>query len=208
MNKEIASILKGRLAANGNLPFVEVLAGLAQTVTYKEQDENGNPVTKRMPVAYDTNVAPGCTVSPERAVVPDSNKKGLIYFEDLGVRFIDRVSGGAMKYQADLVLVCWMNRARLVGDSYTEITSYAVTRILQKLQLKTIKNEGQFTRFRVFPGKVLPQDAAVFSRYTYDETITQYLRPPFEFFGMQITVEFCISPNCVTELIFKDPVCY
>lgn len=208
MNKEVAHILKERLAADGGLPFVEVLAGLAQRVEFKQPNGDGNPVTKRMPVSYDTNVAQGCKVTPETALVPNSKKRGILYFEDMGASFVDRVSGGAMKYRSTLVMVCWMNRARLVGDHYTEITSYCVTSALGKLKVREIANEGNFSRFLVTPGRVLPQDASVFSRYTYDETITQYLRPPFEFFGMELTVDYTIHPACVEQLEWKDPVCY
>lgn len=210
MIKEIAKILKGRLSEDG-FPFADVLAGLAQVVSYQTQNADGNPMTEKMPVAYDVDGAAGCAVSPERAVVPDSSKRGILYFEDLGIRPIDRVSGGALKYQAELVLVCWMNRSRLVGDAYKEITSHAVSLIIKKLKVKSITNEGKFTRFRVIPGRVLPQDAAVFSRYTYKEELLQYLRPPFEFFGMAITVEFCIHPDCIEELNFLPPTettCY
>lgn len=208
MNKEIAGVLKNRLSADGGLQFVDVLAGLAQKVEYKSENSDGNPVTKRMPVSYDTNVSGSCQVSPETAVVPDSRKKGVLYFEDLGCNFIDRQSGGAMRYRSTFVLVCWMNKARIVGEKYTEITSYCISELLKKLGTKKITNEGGFSRFRVTPGRILPQDAAVFSRYTYDETVMQYLRPPFEFFGMELTVDFCIQEGCVTQLIFKDPVCY
>lgn len=208
MNKEVAHILKERIAAGGGVPFVEVIAGLAQRVEFKQPNGDGVPVLKRMPVSYDTTAAQGCKVTPETALVPNSKKKGLLYFEDMGSAFVDRVSGGHIKYRSTLVLVCWMNRARLVGDHYKEITSYCVTQLLSKLKAREISNEGNFARFYVTPGRILPQDASVFSRYTYEEAVTQYLRPPFEFFGMELTVEFTVHPACVEQLEFKDPVCY
>lgn len=208
MNKEIAHVLKERLAVNGGLPFVDVLSGLAQRVSYQETNADGNPITKAMPVSYDNTTADSCTVSPERALIPDSSKKGILYFEDMGSVFVDRLSGGAMRYRSTLVLVCWMNRARLVGDGYTEITSYCVGTILKKIAPPNFINVPPFVRMRVTPGRILPQDAAVFSRYTYDETITQFLRPPFEFFGMELTVDYGIHPDCINQLNFKDPACY
>ena len=208
MNKEISHILKERIASNGGIPFVEVIAGMAQRVEFKQPNGDGAPVTKRMPVSYDTTEAQGCKTTPETALVPNSKKKGLLYFEDMGCSFIDRVSGGHMKYRSTLILVCWMNRARLVGSHYKEITSYCVTQLLSKLGVRTIKNEGNFSRITVTPGRILPQDASVFSRYTYDETVTQYLRPPFEFFGMELTVEFTIHPDCVKQLEFTEEICY
>src|SRR5690606_667023 len=100
------------------------------------------------------------------------------------------------------------NRARLVGDHYKEITSYCVTQLLSKLKVRETSNEGNFARFHVTPGRILPQDASVFSRYTYEGAVTQYLRPPFELFGMELTVEFTVHPACVEQLEVTDPVCY
>lgn len=208
MNKEVAHILKTRLAANGGLPFVEIIAGLAQRVEFHQPNGDGAPAIKRMPVSYDTTVAQGCKVTPETALVPNSGKKGLLYFEDMGATFVDRASGGHMKYRSTLILVCWMNRARLVGDSYKEITSYCVSALLGKLKVKETGTEGNFSRFTVMPGRIMPQDAAVFSRYTYDEKVTQYLRPPFEFFGMELTVDYSIHPACLSQIEFKEPICY
>lgn len=208
MNKNISHILKERLAASGGIPFVEVIAGMAQRVEFKEPNGDGNTVTKRMPVSYDTTMAQDCRISKERALVPNSKKKGLLYFEDMGANFVDRVSGGAMGYESRLILVCWMNRARLVGDHYKEITSYCITKVLDKLKVGEVSNEDNFSRFIVRPGRILPQDASVFSRYTYDETITQYLRPPFEFFGLELIVRYSVHPACVKALEFKDPICY
>lgn len=209
MNKEIASILKGRLLANGGLPFVDSISGLAQRVTYKEVNADENQVTKSMPVSYDNSTAQGCSTTPEKALIPDSSKRGLLYFEDNGAVFVDRLAGGAFKFRSSLTLVCWMNKARLVGESYSEITSYCLATILSKLGISQITNSGNFERIVVTPGRVLPQDASVFARYTYDETTTQYLRPPFEFFAMGLEVEFAIHPQCITGVEFKEePACY
>lgn len=208
MNKELAHILKERLVRDGGLPFVELISGLAQRVTFKQNNDDGAAITKTMPVSYDNTTAERCTVTPERALIPDSSKKGLLYFEDMGSVFVDRMSGGAMKYRSTLILVCWMNRARLVGDNYAEITSYCVAGILKKLGVKSIKNEQPFIGMLVTPGRILPQDASVFSRYTYDEAVTQYLRPPFEFFGMELTIDYGIHPDCLSTIEFKEPICY
>jgi len=205
MNQEIASILKDRLKG---IQFVEVLAGLAHRVEYTDNDGSGRSIRKAIPVSHDVDVAKGCRITPERELVPDSGKKGILYFEDLGSRFIDRTSNGSMTYSSRMVLVCWMNRARLVGDHYKQITSYCITTILGKLKPMQLSNVDNFSRFKVTPGRILPQDASVFSRYTYDETTNQYLRPPFEFFGMELEIEYSIHPECVKEIEFKDTICY
>lgn len=208
MNKEIASILKGRLLANGGLPFVDSISGLAQRVVTKEPTGEGTTTTKAMPVSYDNSPAQGCSISKEKALIPDSSRRGLLYFEDRGAAIGDGVGGG-IGFTSGLTLVCWMNRERLVDDSYTELSAYCVAKILHKLNTHKYATEGMFQRFMVRPGRVLPQDAGVFARYTYDETVTQYLRPPFEFFALELSVDYVLHPNCIDTITFKEvPPCF
>ena len=47
------------------------------------------------------------------------------------------------------------------------------------------------------------------SRYTYDETVTQFLRPPFEFFALGLQLKYSINESCVEPLtITNEEVCY
>ena len=135
MIKELCNVLKDRLEFQGNLPFVDVYAGLVQTVTYKDQDENGNPITKKMPVSYHTNIDENCTTSPEKALTPDSTKKGILYFEENGgATQTKRLAGGFTIWTAQLILVGWFNRNLITGDAYSEITSIAHAEIMAKLK--------------------------------------------------------------------------
>lgn len=209
MNKEISKVLKDRLLAKGGLPFADLISGMAQTVEYKEANEDGNTIIKRMPVSYDTNSAEGCRTTPETALVPDSGRRGIVYFEDQGVRYKGRASGGAVLYQSTLTLVCWMNKARFMGkDFYTDINPYCITQITSKLKAGRLINSGIFAKMNVTPTQILPQDARVFAKYTYNETVTQYLRPPFEFFGIVLNIDYQVHPECIESLIIKDPACY
>jgi hypothetical protein len=203
MVKELASILKTRLYG---VPFVDLYGGLVQRVEYKDTDVNGNPATKRMPVATDFYPAEACT-GKELSFVPDSNKRGIAYFEDGGAVFIERTSG-LLHFRASLTLVVWTNKANWAGDSYAEVSARCIASIIGRIQNTNPINYELFKRVQVSPGKVLPMDSSIFSRYTYDESTTQYLRPPFEFFAIALTVDFWISPSCIDELTLNDKVCY
>lgn len=189
MIKEICNDIKTKLIEGGFLSLIDVYAGLVQTVTYKIPDENGNLIVKRMPVSYDTTMAVECSnAGKERAVVPDSSKKGILYFEDNGGVLVNRqLSGGRAMYTGNLVLVCWMNKKRTVGDTYAEISKAAYDQITEKLQGKI--NSQYFINLRAVPVK-FRQDAAIFGKYTYDETVLQYLRPPFEYLAIDLKVTF------------------
>ena len=188
----------------GGLPFVDVYAGLAQTVSYKDQDENGNLIIKKMPVSYDTNIE-DCTVSPEKAVVPDSSKKGIIYFEENGgATQYKRLAGGFTMWTANLFLVCWLNRKLITGDDYSEIAAKAFTEIVAKLKDESITNPFQkltveATRFS--------QEPSLFTKYSYDVETMQYLRPPFEYFVITLRVNFMIRGNCLPAIVINPNNC-
>lgn len=199
MIKSICRDLLGRLIANNRLSFIDVYSGLVQTVTTKIPGENDVMITKRMPVSYNVIGDNSCTKSPEKALIPNSKKKGIIYFEDAaGITAIRDLSGGRKLYRASLIMVVWLNRRKISADDYSNIASAAYSTIEQKLRVpRTGENEIKnisLTRFR--------QGPEIFAKYTYDETETQFLRPPFEYFAVDVTVNFvsvCKPEICITE---------
>lgn len=205
MIKELCSVLKERLQFQGDLPFVDVYAGLAQLATYKEQDENGNPITQKMPVSYHTNIDEGCVTSPEKALTPDSTKKGIIYFEENGgATQTKRLAGGFTMWTAQLILVGWFNRELITGDAYSEITSIAHTQIMAKLKKDDLTSP--FTNIKVSDVR-LRQDPSIFAKYTYDETVLQFLRPPFEYLAIDLSVRFILKGICLPTLEINPKIC-
>lgn len=205
MIAEICKVLKDRLEFGGGLQFLDVYAGLVNTVTYKDQDENGNPLTKRMPVSYHTNIEDCATKSPERALIPDSTKKGIIYFEENGgASQIRRMAGGNTMWRAQLIAVVWLNRDNITGDTYGDLTTKTRSEIITKMKgeaitspfLKIILNN---TRVR--------QNPEIFSKYSYDETVLQYLRPPFEYYALDIDVNFVVKGECLPEIEINPKQC-
>lgn len=207
MNKEVAHILKNRLLAEGGLVFADVVSGMVETVTKRVRGENEQTLTIKMPVTHDINQVERCQVTPETAAVPNDSKNGLIYFEDAGA-VITGAKGSRQLWRSSLVLVCWMNKAKFSEDVYSRITSAAVAEIMRKIGANTLANEGNFIGFSPKVLRVLPQTAEVFSKYSYDEAITQYLRPPFDFFAMQMVVDYGINPNCLDSIIKEGSTCY
>lgn len=209
MNKELSKILKDRIAADPKINFLDVIAGLAQTVRYSEAVEGGTFVYKSMPVAYDVIGSDSCYVSPEKAIIPDSQKKGILYFEETGtnVSSYRKLKGG--EYSSNLTLVCWVNKAQLGYDTTEEITAILVSLLLDALVTNNNRdNVGSFIGIHVTPTRINTQDNSVFNKYTYDEEATQYLRPPFEYFSIMINVTYKLNPNCLQTFELKNTICY
>lgn len=207
MNKEIASVLKSKLINNDTIKYFDLIAGLVQT-GIKHSGTEAQIVIKKMPISYDTNINGSCESQKEQILVPDSTKKGILYFEDQGLKFIENERGNNQIWRSKLRLVAWLNRNLIVGETYTEITSFVVTDVIDKLTNKgRVENIGQFNKFKVTPLQMPPQDNSIFSEYSYDEAITQYLRPPFEFFALDLVIDFGIHKSCLNSLILKEKKC-
>ena len=81
MNKELPKVLRDRL--KGNLAFVDKYGAMVQTVEFKQEQDGGVGVRKRMPVAVES-IAEGTCSSLEMQMIPDSSNIGILYFEDGG----------------------------------------------------------------------------------------------------------------------------
>lgn len=201
MQKELSHIFKQQLAA---LPFVGLLSGMVQTVTRERPTgETGAMDVQKMPVSYDTNLS-GCD-GKEVAMIPQTRFKSVIYFEDFGVSTTGKVHG-LTEYQSALRLICWLNKSKIT-DTYREITAAAISKIVEIIANKNPRNSGIFTRLTVNVARIHPQDANLFSKYTYNETDRQYLRPPFEFFGIDLSSKFSINSKCVEEISWDQLAC-
>lgn len=207
MNKELAHELKTLVS---NLPFVEVYAGMVQTVEYADpidgQKEGARAGRKRMPVAYDTSIENCNNSFKENPLVPNSARKGILYFEDGGVSKIKKTAKG-YEMQSTLVLVCWMNREKINGNKYDEISGKCMIAIFEKIVNDNPMNVGIFTRLKIKPNRILQQNKNVFSLYTYDETVNQYLRPPFEFFAIELICTYTVPSSCINQINVVETEC-
>lgn len=208
MNKEVAHVLRTRLAT---LPFADIVAGLAQTVTSVKalgDEENKTSITQKFPVSYDVVLAGQECMGQECALIPDSNRKSIIYFEDFGVTLNER-HNNMNHYTSRLRLICWMNRANLVsGGIYTEVSGPAMNACINSVQGTGGISSGMITALITQVTNIPAQDPALFGRYSYDENTRQYLRPPFEFFGLDLTCKFRVSDKCLEQIDWSGSSCF
>lgn len=208
MNKELAKTLRQRILNNGGLVFVEKFYGMVQTAEKDEVSESGNPIRKRFPIATESVVNGQCQ-SHEELAIPNSALKGILYFEDNGTFADGRIrSGGQFQFTSNLRVVVWVNRHKVTSETYIEITGLAIADLIEKLEVdRNLKSEGMFNNLSVSVSRIPSQDAQIFSRYTYDEAVTQYLRPPFEFFAIDLSVKYSVNPSCMNEIILNESIC-
>lgn len=202
MNKELANHLLNKLI---NAPFIDVGAGIVQAVEYSDtqySDKNeGRVFVKRMPVAEMAVIKgdTGCTLdNVEKDLVPNSSKRGIFYFEDAGVQPLG-FKGSKMMYRSRLLLVCWINRQLAFGEKYALVSGRCIQWFINQLVGKNPYNSDIFLGLTIKANRILEQNKSIFSKYTYDEKVLQYLRPPFEYFAIEFVCEYGVS-NCLPTI--------
>jgi hypothetical protein len=202
MNKALCLVLRDKLVG---LPFVDVLAAMAQTLTRDDVNQDTQlGYTKREPVSTDC-LGIECE-GREVSLIPNSNRKSIIYFEDYGISTTD-VWHGHTGYNSSIRLVCWLNRLNLVGNKYQDVAGRMMAAIIARLCTGNPQNVGMFIRLTVQVARIPPQDPALFSRYTYFESDRQYLRPPFEFFAIDFNCKFYVPANCLQDIDWNVQGC-
>lgn len=204
MNQAIANIIKGHIEG---LDFVDKIAGLTSVLTFEIKGGDNNLVQKTVPVA--------CCVSPDECtksgayndLMPNSQYKTVIYFEDGGVSFV-RSEGNWKYYTSNLRLICWINIAKILGDDCKngEVCTYAAHIIAEII--RTLPNFPEHhAPFEKVYSEIQSQavrSPVIFSAYTYDEKHSQYLMYPYDYFSLDIKTDFAV---CLRSTEVYDATC-
>jgi hypothetical protein len=188
MNIEIAEILKGYLTGAS---FVDKLAGLVQTMRIGITDDKGARVETIYPVSC-LYTFDECKTGKYAELVPNSKYSSILYFEDNGITFGDKV-GRWQDVESKLKLVCWANMKKLNKADYNSANMIAeILYLFPDMPIQT-------TVFKNLSIRVTGQDirnSAIFGKYRYNEPLTQYLMYPFDYFALNISVSYKIIPKC------------
>lgn len=198
MLNEIGDIIIGKI---NTLPFLDQYAGVVKPIKYKSAATNN--VEKTFPASCKSTLEE-CESGKYYELVPDSKKKSVLYLEDKGARFIKK-DGPFVSWQASYDLVCWLNKDLLgfTGCSYSAI---AIMGIIDKLPDIPFNVPNKYQQVKISVIGQAPKSQDPFAKYKYDETITQYLLHPFDYFVLQMVVDFNIDKRCVNTAAIQTPV--
>ena len=194
MNVEIADIIKGKI---DTLPFVDRITGLVKAISYKENKGEKGIITKTFPVGCGVTHA-DCLKGKFTDLIPNSAYKSIIYFEDGGVIPASN-NQQTFAFESRLKLVCWLNMQKL-GKTSCGISGLALGAILKQLPTNYF-NEGSFDRIQIQMTGEDIKAASIFSKYTYDETETQYLMYPYDYFAMNFVTKFTLNKSCIDSFV-------
>lgn len=185
MNKELANAMKERIQ---NLAFVDKIAGLVKTIETTSKEDNK---IIRFPAALESN-------TPLQAwnytdLVPNTNKKSIFYFEGKPVK-MGAITQKGIQAEATIRLVGWFNRNFSAGSDLA-----AASQIIRLLATTNPFNVGALHGVSITPIAFLDSEEKLFSKYTYDEKVHQFLMAPFSAFAIDFKVTFTLSTNCFPE---------
>jgi len=213
MISQIATILKDKLAAIDNgeeqpsgLLFIEKMAGLVVVGEKLQSTEiEGAFAVSKFPISIDSDYEECFNSGCYKDLVPNSRKKGVLYFEDYGTMPSGR-KGGYFDYNSKIRLVCWINNKLIQGNTCKSINHVLVTQIRKTLE-KGYFNDTEFSKIRVTATNIIENEYRLFERYTYPKDVLKYLMHPYEAFGIDFMVEYSISENCLPEIVLNPAAC-
>ncbi|RIV23601.1 hypothetical protein DYU11_11510 [Fibrisoma montanum] len=189
------------------LPFISRLAGLVKVLETDRfsKDKNGaDRRVHRFPISLESEPST-CTTSGRQYpdLVPDQSERLIVYFEDGNARSVD----GRAKWQSTLRLVAWGNSALFeAGDSpKAAIPAMIMNAIGNTLRTAKESGRGPIQNLSVTITGVPDSNTNLFARYTYEQTRSQFLFPPYFAFGIDLTVTYTLQHDCLDTLTYLTP---
>jgi hypothetical protein len=191
MNQAIANIIKARIEG---LDFIDKIAGLTAVTYFDIKGADGNLVQKSFPIACCVTAA-DCKEGAYNDLMPNSEYKTVIYFEDGGISF-NKSESNWKYYTSKLRLVCWINVAKILEEDCKNGTTCTLAAHLIAEIIRTLPAFAKnYPPFDFVYSEVVDQvirSNSIFAAYTYDEKHAQYLMYPYDYFALDIQTSFAI----------------
>lgn len=177
-----------------NLPFVDKYAGVVKSITYNEKNGTAGTIKKIFPAACTLTATECENYSRYLDLCPDSSKKSVMYLEDTGLRLTKR-EGNYLYFSVQLNLVVWLNMPKLgyTGCSYSAI---AIIDIIKSIPQRPF-NSGNYHQVSINFATQQPKSLNPFSKYSYDETVNQFLMYPYDYFVLALNIDFKMDLRCL-----------
>lgn len=207
MNKLISLALMSRLYS---LPFIDKFGGIVQTIT-KVIPNGDKPILKRIPISAVHQAPSGCsdlTDATSIHFIPESKLRGMLYFEDLGLTTDNsrKRHTGMNWYRSRLRLVVWVNQKNLLPEYSITFATSAMNQIID-LMVNGEQNFDILRNMKVSITSIPPATSALFANYDYNEQETQFLIPPYDFFALDLDIQFGVAKGCAVPILLDPAVC-
>ena len=197
----IQTIVKRLVTDIQALNFVDLAAGIVRP--QKEmKGTHDNPVLKVYPV-YFNDTKTTCNPNDYISLVPDSSKKGIVYFEDKGTTMSQDKDFFVMSSQVRLV--GWFN-LKLIDTTLTNADTLLL-RVAKAIPRK-LSNADNINSIIIECTGNEQKSPAIFSDYTFVEEKTQYTMYPFDYFAINYEIGYRIHRSCINDITLNAMTCY
>ena len=198
---KITDILKGQIESK-SLSYIDVLAGLTDVDHVNKQVSSNSLIQKIYPTYC--GLTDGCDGKQLLPLIPDKKLKSLFYFEDLRGITVVNTDRGFVNYTGYVRLIAWLN-PKLLGSNDCSITAPIMTEIISILQSKTF-NSGDFAKIRTRILNIPTKSETLFSKYKYSPNFIDILDKPYDYFALDIAIDFSIHTSCITKFTANTPI--
>ena len=172
----IIDIIDGKLQGD----YIDVQGGLVYPVTIGKKKYPFNCKVEK------------CTV--ENAITPDTSKKSVMYWEEIGDTSIT-MKEGSIHYESNLLLVCW------VGDIFQRKEDGELDQdLIYQLSKFRPFTEHNYYSINITPISIQKRDENVFRKWGYSEK--PYMVDPYSFFSIKCKLTW--NNGCRPNLILKE----
>lgn len=201
MNSSLGDIIISRIA---DLPFMDKYAGVTKIIQQKSKSGKNLVFPAYTRLIID-ECEPDGNVGVYGDLCPNTAFKSVLYLEDKGSRVVKR-EGAYIYWKSTFDIVCWLNLPKLgyTMDQGFRYSATAVNGIISALP-QTPFNSGVFHRVLIQPVAQQPQNANPFSKFSFEESITQYLLYPYDFFVLTVDVDFAVNKHCLEAMPLGTP---
>lgn len=200
---DIGEILKNCIG-DENLPYIETLAGLVQQESVQKLKSKNELVKKSFPIYCPIKGA--CSPNNVEPLIPNKNRKSLFYVQDNGGVFFSGKGPGYSTFTADLWLVGWLNPKKL-GSDECSISAPIIAQLLKIINKKTFNGpNGIYSRIKFRPSRILTKEPIIFSKWGYSDKFYHNIEWPYDYFAIQIFVDFAVGDSCIENFIVNPEI--
>jgi len=195
---EVGEKIKGylddfRIGGSGTNQFIDKLAGVVQVIS--KSDKNGDVTVKKyFPVACGMTYTECINSGKYKDLVPNSKLGFIFYLEEISLQFAGR-NGRKYKWIARYKGVGWINKKKLGKSTSCSVSSQIITTLMTAFP-EFPENNGNFQGLHIQIVGQDPKTSNPFAKYSYDESVNQFLMAPFEYFSLPIEASFETDPAC------------
>jgi len=183
------------------LNFVDVAAGIVRSQKEVKGTKDA-PIHKVYPV-YFNSTKTTCSPNDYISLIPDSSKKGIVYFEDKGTTIGEYKDSFIMSSQVRLV--GWFN-LKLINTTLTNADTLLLA--VAGAIPSGLDNDGGINAITIECTGNEQKSIAIFSEYTFPEEQTQYTMYPYDYFALNYNIQFRIHRSCINDITLKATTCY